>query len=63
MAEKVMIRHGKYEVDPARMQDYVKQQKINEEERERIIKSRHLYLEWMHKHFAGRVLPPPANEE
>lgn len=63
MAEKVLIKYGKYEIDPARMQEYVKQQVVNEEERDMIIKNRHAYLEWMHKHFAGSVVAPPVTEE
>lgn len=60
MAEDVIIRYGKYEIDARRMTEYVRQQQINEAERDRIIKTRHMYLDWMHVHFAERVLPPGA---
>lgn len=63
MAEKVLIKNGIFEIDPARMQEYVKQQVMNDEERKLIIKNRHAYLEWMHKHFAGCVVKPPVTEE
>ena len=62
MAENVIIKYGKYEVDPSRMTEYVQQQELNEAERERIVKSRHMYLEWMHRHFAAKVSPPPAED-
>lgn len=59
MAEKVLVTNGHYEVDPKRMQDYIKQQIMNEAERERIIKCRWMYLDWMHKHFTKKVVAPP----
>lgn len=62
MAENVIIKYGKYEVDPSRMTDYVRQQELNEAERDRIIKSRLMYLDWMHTHFAEKVEPPPGEE-
>lgn len=62
MAEKVLHKNGHYEVDPARMQEYVKQQIMNDAETERIIKSRLMYLDWMHEHFAKKILPPPGEE-
>ena len=62
MAENVIIKYGRYEVDPSRMTDYVQQQELNEAERDRIVKSRHMYLEWMHRHFADKVSPPPVAE-
>lgn len=60
MAEKVLVKDGKFEVDPARMTEVVHQQRMNEAERDRIIHSRHLFLGWMHDHFAERVAPPPV---
>ncbi len=60
MAENVVISYGHFEVDPSRMEKYVKQQTMNEPERERIIKSRLMYLDWMHDHFADKVVPPPG---
>lgn len=63
MSEKVIFRDGKYEVDPARMTEVVRQQRMNEVERDRIIESRHRYLDWMHVHFAKRVIPPPEGAE
>jgi hypothetical protein len=63
MAENVIIKYGKFEVDGNRMRDCVQQQEINEAERDRIIKSRHNYLHWMHVHFADNIACPPENEE
>lgn len=63
MAENVIIRYGKYEVDERRMTEYVRQQRLNEAERDRIIHSRHLYLDWMHRHFAQRVLHTDVERE
>ncbi len=63
MAEKTLIKNGIFEVDPARMQEYVKQQVMNDEERKLIINNRLAYLEWMHKHFAGCVVEPPVKEK
>jgi hypothetical protein len=62
MAEKVLITNGHYEVDPARMQVYVKQSIMNEAERQRIIKCRTMYLDWMLDHFSDSVPPPPEAE-
>lgn len=62
MAENVVIKYGHYEVDPNKMQDYVKQQTMNEAERERIMKCRVMYLDWIHDHFADCVVPPPEEE-
>jgi hypothetical protein len=62
MAEKVLVTNGHYEVDPARMQQYIKQQEMNEAERERIIKCRLMYLDWMHDHFTYKIMPPPTEE-
>jgi hypothetical protein len=63
MAEKVVSSGGRYEVDPERMTQVVRQQRLNEAERDRIIASRHQFLDWMHVHFAKRVVPPPAGSE
>lgn len=63
MAEEVILRGGRYEVDPARMTEVVRQQRMNEAERDRIIASRHQFLDWMHFHFAERVMPPPEGRD
>ncbi len=63
MSEKVIFRDGKYEIDPAMMTEVVRQQRMNEAERDRIIESRLRYLDWMHVHFAKRVTPPPEGAE
>jgi hypothetical protein len=63
MAEEVIFVNGKYEVDPARMTEVVRQQRMNEAERDRIIASRHQFLDWMHLHFAKRVMPPPEDAD
>ena len=62
MAEKVLRKDGYYEIDPARMQDYVKQSIMNEAETQRIIKCRNMYLNWMHGHFAKKILLPPGED-
>ncbi len=62
MAENVVIKYGHFEVDPSRMQKYVKQQIMNENERERIINCRLMYLDWMHNHFTQKVVSPPEEE-
>jgi hypothetical protein len=45
-----------YEVDPALMQENVRQQDIPNWDFERIIDSRWEHLAWMHNHFADSVL-------
>ena len=45
-----------YEVDPALMQENVKQQDIPNWDFERIVESRWEHLAWMHNHFADSVL-------
>ncbi|NSL51902.1 hypothetical protein [Calidifontibacillus erzurumensis] len=62
MAEKVIFEKGYYEVDPARMQHYVKQTVMNDAECRRIIKCRTMYLEWMLNHFSDGVPAPPEEE-
>ncbi len=49
------FEHG-YEVDPALMQENVKQQDIPNWDFERIVDSRWEHLAWMHNHFADSVL-------
>ncbi len=63
MAENVILRDDRFEVDPSRMTEVVRQQRMNEAERDRIIESRHIYLDWMHRHFAKRVVSPPEGAE
>ena len=45
-----------YEVDPALMQENVRQQDISNWDFERIVDSRWEHLAWMHNHFADSVL-------
>jgi hypothetical protein len=45
-----------YEVDPALMQENVKQQDMPNWDFERIVDSRWEHLAWMHNHFADSVL-------
>jgi hypothetical protein len=49
-----------YEVDPALMQENVKQQDIPNWDFERIVDSRWEHLAWMHNHFADSVLSGEA---
>jgi hypothetical protein len=63
VAESVYIKFGHYEIDAARMQDYVRQQEMNKAEVERIVKARLMHLDWMHRHFAYEVLEPPEGME
>ncbi|MDT7886749.1 MAG: hypothetical protein RQ968_05190 [Thermoproteota archaeon] len=66
MVEDVIIRYGRFEVNPKRLEkNLIKHgliQEIDDEERERIIQCRKLYLEWMHLHFARKVAKPPHSE-
>ncbi len=59
MARHTIIRYGHFMVDPNDMQEVIKQQEMNDEEIERIVKCRLMYLDWMHKRFADKVLKPP----
>lgn len=65
MVKDFIIRHGKFEVNPKRIEknlinkDVI--QEIDDNERERIINARKLYLEWMHLHFAKKVEKPPID--
>ena len=45
-----------YEVDPRLMQTWVLQQQFPNWDTLRIMNSRHDHLEWMHRHFADRVV-------
>jgi hypothetical protein len=63
MAEEVIHKDGKYEIDPARMTEVVRQQRMNEAERDRIIHNRHQFLAWMHDHFADGVAHPPEGAD
>jgi hypothetical protein len=45
-----------YEIDPALMQENVRQQDIPNWDFERIVDSRWEHLAWMHDHFADSVL-------
>lgn len=62
MAEDVIYKYGHLEILPTRMEEYIKQQEMNEAERERIAKARDMHLDWYHRHFAYEVLEPPAGE-
>jgi hypothetical protein len=56
----VVDHDGHYEVDPAIMTVYP--QFASDFEVDRIVKGRLEYLYWVQRHFAGRVLPPRAEE-
>lgn len=45
-----------YEVDPRLMQRHVLQQTFPNWDTLRIMRSRHDHLDWMHRHFAHRVV-------
>jgi hypothetical protein len=45
-----------YEVDPRLMQQHVLQQVFPNWDTLRIMRSRHDHLDWMHRHFASRVV-------
>jgi hypothetical protein len=45
-----------FEIDPALMQDHVRQQEIPNWDFQRIVASRWEHLAWMHDHFADSVL-------
>jgi len=45
-----------YEVDPRLMERWVLQQQFPNWDSLRIMNSRHDHLEWMHRHFADRVV-------
>ncbi len=45
-----------YEVDPALMQDHVRQQDLANWDVHRIVAARWEHLRWMHEHFADEVL-------
>src|SRR4051794_6098908 len=45
-----------YEVDPRLMQAHVLQQAFPNWDTLRIMRSRHDHLDWMHRHFATRVV-------
>jgi hypothetical protein len=45
-----------YEVEPSLMTAYVTQQTLPKWDMLRIVRSRHDHLDWMHKHWAHRVI-------
>ncbi|UGS34457.1 hypothetical protein [Capillimicrobium parvum] len=45
-----------YEVDPRLMTEHVRQQAFPNWDTQRIARSRLDHLDWMHRHFAGKVL-------
>ena len=61
MVEDVIIRYGRFQVQPWRMK-YIKQEELSEEEIDYIIEYRHYYLQKMHEWFSKKVLPPPEEE-
>jgi len=62
--EEVLIKDGRFEISPERMQKHIKQQKMTEEERQRIDNERWAYLDHIHDHFADKVLKPrPEHKE
>lgn len=63
MAENVIVKFGQYEVEPWRMQEWIKQQEMNEAARDKIRKDRMAYLTWMHNQEAYRCLPGYSEEE
>lgn len=63
MAEDVFMKYGHFEIVPTRMEEYIKQQEMDEAERQRIVKARGIHLDWYHRHFAYEVLEPPEGEE
>ena len=62
MAEEVIYKNGELEILPTRMEQYIKQQEMDEGERERIQRARLIHLDWYHRHFAYEILPPPEGE-
>ena len=58
MAEKVLISHGHYQVESWRMENILTQE-INDGEKERIVKNRVEWLDWMNRHFANITIPAP----
>ena len=60
MAEDVLYKYGEIEILPTRMDKYIKQQEMNEGERERIVRARNIHLDWYHRHFAYEVLRRPT---
>jgi len=58
--ERVVVRYGIFEVNPAKMVKWVKQQVMTEKFRSYIIKQRRTYLRWMHDQFAYSILKPPT---
>jgi len=61
MAEEVYTQYGRFEIFPGRMQDYIRQQEMDDGEIARIVKARLMHLDWMHKHFAYEILEPPED--
>jgi len=49
-----------YEVDPRLMEQHVLQQVFPNWDTLRIMRSRHDHLDWMHRHFAAKVVPGSA---
>lgn len=47
---------GVYEVEPALMQEHVRQQPFPNWDTLRIVRSRHDHLDWMHRHWANVVV-------
>jgi hypothetical protein len=62
IGEHVLMRYGIYEVNPAKMKKWVKQQVMSEEFRRYIIRQRREYLRWMHELFAQKILKPPIKK-
>ena len=53
MAEDVLYKYGEIENLPTRIEQYIRQQEMNEGERERIVRARNIHLDWYHRHFAS----------
>lgn len=63
MAENVIVKYGHFSVEAWRMQDYVKQHDMNEAAVNKIVQDRLMYLDWMHRQGANRILKGFDEEE
>lgn len=61
MVEDVIIKYGRFQVQPWRMKN-LKQEALSDEEIENIIKYRRYYLQKMHEWFCKKVVSPPTEE-
>lgn len=65
MSEQPVWKDGHWEINPEARGDMIPQpyQRMDTAERRRIIKQRHRYIEFMHDHFADRLVQPPDGVE